>query len=113
MVPTASVVSCRLLSFPVGSQRAIFRPKLISHAVPAKTFGAIAGTPRLAVHREMTDSNHFLAPDECALLIVCCVGCGLLVADYRDALGRRNNAVMDDPSPNQIGPQFCQSFIER
>ena len=44
MVPTCSVVSCRFLSFPVVSQRAILRTKLISHAVPAKRFGAKFGT---------------------------------------------------------------------
>src|SRR3546814_5417376 len=40
MVPTASVVSCCFLLFLVVSYRAIFGSKLISHAVPAETFGA-------------------------------------------------------------------------
>src|SRR3546814_10546623 len=44
MVPTASVVSCCFLLFLVVSYRAIFGSKLISHAVPAETFGAKLGT---------------------------------------------------------------------
>lgn len=105
MVPTASVVSCRFLSFPVGSRRVIFGSKLISHAVPAKTFGAKIGTLRPDAHLGMTDSNRVPALDECALLAACDVGCGLSVQNYRDTLKWRR-ACSNNNALRSIAPPF-------